>query len=102
MTMDVTMQKGQPYVPLVMMARSLGLSYQISPEPSSLLFSYSGRQVSISGNMVMLVSEQLIPLSVRPYWQGQELWVPLDAIQKIFYARVNWHVRTQEAVFTVD
>lgn len=101
-TLDVTMQQGQPYVPLVTMARSLGLAYQISPELTSLQFKYADREVSVGNAAIMLVSNQFIPLSTKPYWQGQELWVPLDAVQKIFSARINWHVRAQEVVFTVD
>ncbi|WP_218082030.1 stalk domain-containing protein [Anthocerotibacter panamensis] len=102
LTLDVTMYQGQPYILLTQMIRQLGLTYQISPEPRSLLLTYGGREVSITNGPVMVISEQLIPLSTRPYWQGGDLWVPLDAVQKIFYVRVNWRVRTQEATFTTE
>ncbi len=101
-TVDVDLRRGQPYIPLVHMTQSLGLNYQINPDSKALNFSYRGREVAISDQPVMLISEQLIPLSVKPYWQGPELWVPLDAVQKIFYVHVNWRMRTREVIFSSE
>ncbi len=99
MTVDVMTAEGQPYVPLVKIARSLGLTYRVTPD-QALNFTYQGRDVAISAHPIAVISDQFIPLSVHPYWQGSELWVPLDAIQKIFAVQVNWHIHTQEAVFS--
>jgi hypothetical protein len=98
MTVDVLSQGGQPYVPLVRIVRSLGLTYEVVP--TALHFRYRNRDISITNGQVMVVGDQFIPLSVVPYWQGRELWVPLDTVQKIFVVQINWRLQTQEAVFT--
>jgi Copper amine oxidase N-terminal domain len=99
-TMPVETIDGQPYVPLTPIASALKAEYHSSPENHTFNVYYQGRDTSIGEGPVVLLGDQWVPLSVSPYWDGAELLVPLDAIQKIFVVNIRWRLQARQAVFT--
>ena len=99
-TMPIETIDGQPYVQLTPVAKALKANYQSSPENHTFTVYYRGRDTSLGEGPTVLLGNQWVPLSVSPYWDGSELLVPLDAIQKIFVVNVRWRLRAQQVVFT--
>lgn len=96
---DVVMTNGQPYVSLMSVAQAFGAGIRITPSARSVNLRFSNQEASLTDGTVLTMNRQLVILSVAPYWQGDELFVPLDAVQKIFYVTVRWRIRTQQVVF---
>lgn len=97
---DVTMTNGQPYVSLMSVANAFHAGLRTMARERSVSIAYEGREASLSEGTVLTVGRQLIVLSASPYWRGEELFVPLDAVQKIFYVNVRWRLQTQQVVFS--
>jgi hypothetical protein len=99
-TMPIETINGQPYVQLTPVAEALKASYRSNPENHTFTVYYQGRDTSIGEGSIVLLGDQWVPLSVRPYWDGSELMVPLDAIQKIFVVNIRWRLQSRQVVFT--
>jgi hypothetical protein len=99
-TMPIETIDGQPYVQLTPVAKALQAVYQSSPENHTFNVYYQGRDTSLGEGPTVLLGNQWVPLSVSPYWDGSELLVPLDAIQKIFVVNIRWRLQAQQVVFT--
>jgi hypothetical protein len=99
-TMPIETINGQPYVQLTPVAEALKATYQSNPENHTFTVYYQGRDTSIGEGSIVLLGDQWVPLSVRPYWDGSELMVPLDAIQKIFVVNIRWRLQSRQVVFT--
>jgi hypothetical protein len=99
-TMPIETINGQPYVQLTPIAKALQAVYQSSPENHTFNVYYQGRDTSLGEGPTVLLGDQWVPLSVSPYWDGSELLVPLDAIQKIFVVNIRWRLQARQAVFT--
>ena len=100
LTMPIETINGQPYVQLTPVAEALKASYQSNPENHTFTVYYQGRDTSLGEGSIVLLGDQWVPLSVSPYWDGSELLVPLDAIQKIFVVNIRWRLRSRQVVFT--
>jgi Copper amine oxidase N-terminal domain len=100
LTVPVETVNGQPYVQLTPVAQALKATYQSSPENHTFNVYYQGRDTAIGEGPTVLLGNQWVPLSVSPYWQGSELMVPLDAVQKIFVVHIRWRLQTRQVVFT--
>jgi hypothetical protein len=100
LTMPIETINGQPYVQLTPVAEALKATYQSNPENHTFTVYYQGRDTSLGEGSIVLLGNQWVPLSVRPYWDGSELLVPLDAIQKIFVVNIRWRLQARQVVFT--
>jgi Copper amine oxidase N-terminal domain len=100
MTVPIETVNGQPYVQLTPIASALKAEYHSSPENHTFNVYYQGRDTSLGEGPTVLLGDQWVPLSVSPYWEGSELMVPLDAIQKIFVVNIRWRLQARQVVFT--
>ncbi|MBC7880813.1 MAG: hypothetical protein H7Y37_05715 [Anaerolineae bacterium] len=97
--LDVTMTDGQPYVSLMDVANRLKAKLEVLAEERVVRLIYGDLQASIGENALLSVNQQLVLLSIPPYWSKDEMFVPLDAVQKIFYADIRWRIQTRQVVF---
>jgi hypothetical protein len=97
--LDVTMTDGQPYVSLMAVADRLKAKLEVLAEERVVRLIYGDLQASIGENTLLNVNQQLVLLSIPPYWSKNEMFVPLDAVQKIFYADIRWRIQTKQVVF---
>ncbi|AGY60519.1 stalk domain-containing protein [Gloeobacter kilaueensis] len=97
---DVTMSRGQPYVSLMAVAQAFRANLRVLPADRAVNLQFANQEASISDGTVLTLNRQLIVLSVAPYWRGEELYVPLDAVQKIFYVTVHWRIHTRQVTFS--
>jgi hypothetical protein len=97
---DVTMTNGQPYVSLMSVANAFRAGLRISTRERAVNLEYEGREASLGEGTILTLGRQLVVLSASPYWSGNELYVPLDAVQKIFYVHVRWRLQTRQVVFS--
>lgn len=97
---DVTMSRGQPFVSLMSVAQAFKANLRILPSERAVYIEYGDQEASVTDGTVLTVNRQLVVLSVAPYWRGGELFVPLDAVQKIFYVTVHWRIHTRQAAFS--
>lgn len=100
MLLDVTMTNGQPYVSLMSVARGFNAGLEVVPDARAVKLAYGNREASLTDGTVLTLNRQLVILSTAPYWRGEEMFVPLDAVQKIFGVNVRWRLRTQQVVFS--
>jgi hypothetical protein len=97
--LDVTMTDDQPYVSLMAVAERLKARLEVTSEDKVVRLFYGNLQASIGEGTLLHVNQQLVLLSIPPYWSHNELFVPLDAVQKIFYADIRWRIQTKQVVF---
>lgn len=97
---DVTMTNGQPYVSLMSVAHAFNAPMRVLSRDRAVNLEYGGREAALSEGTILLLNRQMVVLSTSPYWRGGELFVPLDAVQKIFYVNIRWRLQTQQVVFS--
>jgi len=97
--LDVTMTDGQPYVSLMAVADRLKAKLEVLADEKVVRLVYGDLQASIGEHSLLNVNQQLVLLSIPPYWSKDEMFVPLDAVQKIFYADIRWRIQTRQVVF---
>ncbi|MBW4698780.1 MAG: copper amine oxidase N-terminal domain-containing protein [Aphanocapsa lilacina HA4352-LM1] len=96
----VTMRRGQPFVSLMSVAQAFQANLRIIPDERAVNLQFDNQEASITDGTVLTLNRQLVVLSVAPYWRGGELFVPLDAVQKIFYVTVHWRIHTRQVAFS--